>query len=547
MLRNIFLCALCAWAGYGWIIGAELGPKWTINSDEDIDWYEVTTPGIVMVGTDHEVKALNPETGNVLWAKQCRKGVKWGCFEPIPGTPLAVLTMQKKVFNDDPFVAMINIATGEELWHSSAFGLGESYGHFVIPHLSALMFYGKQAEEPKKNLVVLVDLLTGDVIWKHLEMFKKWDPHLFEIGDRETIVGNQEPLFDTDSTMILLLNKKSVRKYNVRTGELVWDSKEKLKRKKSFFEKTKEKDDYPCSGLMLGFAPMLLSHDGAIVYAPYQNIVGAFRTSDGHNIWDDQEKLRGIATEMYETEHGLLVKCWDGDYTELKMLDFAIGKKLWKAPQGKGSVLKKLLSGAWGATSNLIVEVSAIWIATTDDVIRVNPSTGTTENKLPLGFDGIEEYLWIEPLDNGYLVSGLQNLVWFSPEWEKQNHVYFRPADNIGAGLFSLATALTMNAIGTRDLSDNVTVTLAGDTWGALKTMMEDFEASSGGDGYMYILAEPLDGEYAGLCLLRVSKSDGSVAGRIKLHTREPDYQLNLRQSSLVMKTEDKKLVDYQF
>lgn len=546
MVYMIALSVGCVLFSYGWVFGADFNPKWSVDFDEDIKWYQVTPPGHVVVGTKHEIKTLDPETGMIAWGKPCRKKVKWGCFEPIYGTSLAVLTMEKKVFDDKPRVSLIDVTTGGEIWNSTAFGLGESYGHLLLPPLNALMFYGKQSEKPKKKFVVVVELVSGEVLWQQQEMFKKWDPHLFEIGDRGTIAGNQEPLFDTDSTMVLFLNKKSLRKYHLRTGELIWESTGKLKRRKSLLESS-EKKDQPCSGLNLGYAPMILSQDSAIIYAPYQNTVGAFRTEDGQTLWKKPDKLAGIAVDIIETEHGLLVKTWDGSNSELKMLDFSTGKKIWMAPKKEGSIIKKALSTVWSETSNMILEDSAIYITSNTDLYRVDPSTGKHEKITSLGFEGIEDYLFIEPREEGHFISGLQNLAWFSPSWERQNNVYYRPADNVSGGLLSLATTIAFEAIGTRNLGGGFTMTFSGDIWGAAETLFEDYSATSESDNYLLMLAEPLDGEHEGLCLLRVSKTDGAVENRIKLKTREPDYQFNFYQNSLVMKPGKKQLVSYQF
>ncbi len=90
-------------------------------------------------------------------------------------------------------------------------------------------------------------------------------------------------------------------------------------------------------------------------------------------------------------------------------------------------------------------------------------------------------------------------------------------------------------------------MTLSGDVWGSAQTMFEEFSATSESKYFITVLNEQLDGPHEGLCLLRVSKIDGTVAHRIKVDTKEPDYTLNYFQNSLIMKPDKKKLVSYQF
>lgn len=532
----------------GWIFGADLNPNWSVSFDENIEWYKSTPSGHVVVAMKHELAALDPTTGEIAWTKRCRKKIKPGCFEPLCGTSLAILTEEKKVFSDQERVTMLHVPSGNEIWNSQSYGLGKSYGHFLLPQLNALMFYGKQSQKPKKNFVVVVDLATGKEIWHKQEMFNGWGTHTFEIGDRKTIVGNQEPLFDTDSTMILFLSKKSLRKYDARTGDLIWETTANLKRRSSFWDAASEdQEDEPCSGIHLGYAPMLLSQDSSIVYAAYQNTVGAFRTENGEAMWEKPDKLLGIAVDMIDTEYGLLVKSWNGSMSELKMLDYSTGEKIWTAPRAEGSIVKKVFSLLWSETSNMIPEENAVYITTSTDLFRVDLTTGHHEKMTSLGFETVEKYVSLEPRENGYLISGLQNLAWFSLDWERLNNAYYRPADNIGGGLLSLATALAFEGFGTRSLGNGLSLTLSGDVLGAAGTMLEDYSATAESANSVFILAEPLKGEYEGLCLLQVSKTDGAVRNRISLNTREPDYQINQYQNCLVMKTGKKQLVNYQF
>lgn len=538
MLATFALCADCP--------AVDVTADWTLNSDNNIEWYKTAPAGLTIVGDKTSLRALNPSDGSIAWEKTGLKKPKASCLEPMPGSKLAIWTVEKDNAPGAPFVSMIDITTGAEYWNTKAIGLGESYGHFFIPTMNALLFYGKQSEKPKKKFVALVDILSGDLIWQKEEMFEKWDPHLFEPGGRKTMVGNQPPLFDSDSTMILFLNDKSLRKYNFRNGNLIWESDGKLKPKgNKMWEEDFEKQ--PCAGPGLGYTGMLLSDDGQTIYSPYQNTVGAFRMSDGAQLWKKAERVAGVTVEMHVTDAGLLTVATDGKKYEIKMHNFDDGKEIWKAPVKKGSMFKKAFTSDWEHISNIIVEDGTALVAANSDLWRIHLGTGEPEGVADLAFQGSDGATSIELQGDEYIISGSQNISFVSIDGKLNKHVYFRPPDNIGGGLMSIGLALAFDALGSHSLGNNTTLSFSGDIGPGLEELLVDFNSTAESVNCLYILAEPLEGDFEGVALLRVSKDDGAVTHRIPLNTREPDYEINWYQGNLILKNDKKSLSSYQF
>jgi len=523
----------------------DFDPLWDISLEDEIKWYKVTAPGIVVAATKHAVYGMNGDDGSTIWEFACGKEMKGGCFEPLEGTALALITYQKKVRDAAPHVAMIDVRTGEELWNTTGVGLGESYGHFILPPINAILFYGKQAEKPRKKFVAVVDIVTGEPHWQKREFFKGWEPHLFQRGGRDHLCGNQPPVFDTDSTMILFVNNKSLRKYNLLTGEMIWKTKAKLKAKRvGIFDEKFEKR--PCAGTALGYAPMLLSPDGQIIYAAYQNTIGAFQTSDGARLWKNAERLRGVVSDIIGTQEGILTNSFNGEYYEMKMLDAATGKKIWKVPEAKGSIIQQALKTDWSSCTNIIIEDSTLLLAANDDLLRIDLKTGEPEKVGKLDFVERDKPYALEQREDCYLVSGMQSATWFGFDGTQERTIYHEPPYNFTEGLFSLTTSLLLNTIGTRQVSDNATVTFSGDYSSGLDALVMDFDATAETGECFYFLTDDTDDDEP-QALVRVSKADGEVLHRIIVDTKQPDYRLTWSEDGLIFKKNKHTLTSYRF
>ncbi len=526
---------------------AQLEPTWERSTERDIKWYHSTSSGVVVMGTKEQITGLNPEDGATVWSLENLKGLKEGDFKPIWGTRLALLSLRKKVRGKDPVTLVMDVTTGEELWNTSSLEMGESYGSFIIPQINGLMVYGKSTAGKKKKTVYMADLADGELLWKKEEMFKKWDPAEFEQGDRKTIVGNQPPLFDSDSTMILFWNKKSIRKYDFRNGELIWETKDKLKAKKKKLW-TKQFEDTPAPAPRLGYAEMELTPTGDQFFAPYQNTLGLFNVHDGSMPWEKTEKLPGIVTDMVLCAEGVVVSTVapeDNNYNIL-LIGYQDGQIKWKCPKKEGNIIKKAL-GDWSDCSNLVLVDNRIIVGADGKLFEISVAGGDQRELDNLGFEGTDDVTGLEQRPDGWLVSGSQNAAWYNHQFEREQSVYFRPPDNIGTGLLLLATALTLNEIGDVYSSGGWTVSVSGDYSAGFEALMVDFEATAEADDHFFILADPPEGEHKGLGLLIVSKTDGSVTGRIPLRTKEPDYQVNRLHRSVTMQTDDKKLACYGY
>ncbi len=120
--------------------------------------------------------------------------------------------------------------------------------------------------------------------------------------------------------MITFMNCKAIRKWNAKTGELIWE--------------TEIKADPP-PAIRDGYARMKLSDDGLVLYIPYGKKMMAISTEDGRKLWRKDAKFPDIINELHITKWGLLVKSRTNkrrvmENSFLIMINSHTGETIWR-------------------------------------------------------------------------------------------------------------------------------------------------------------------------------------------------------------------------
>lgn len=296
-------------------------PNWNIKFEKDIKWLSLMETGHLVASTDKGLIGIDPATGEVAWTMEDLKNIKQDRFDPIPFTQFAVIQKGKGFLGAHNRMIVIDYVTGVEKWNSDKLGITSSMGQFLLPEIHALMIYG--IHQKGKKWVQVVELETGELIWENKDFFKKRNPQVFQLSaSKQTLIGNQEPVFDTDETMITFMNKKAIRKWNAKTGELMWETEIKCK---------------VAPALTYGYCPMLLSDDVSTLYIAAEKSVFAIRPTDGSLVWEKPDKLKGLVYQISIVPQGILVKGGpnpEGKHGDpfMMLLDASTGKKMWNPP-----------------------------------------------------------------------------------------------------------------------------------------------------------------------------------------------------------------------
>lgn len=512
-------------------------PTWQVQTDEHIAWY-VTTPELLVFGTGLGLYALAQEDGSEQWRLEIPR-MHERRVDIVPYTNAALINLPKKPTEEHGLSILLDLETGKSIWTTEQTGLVETHGSYIVPPRDALLVYGKKIGADTLSLVLL-DLFSGLPIWSVDHPFDDWPPDLF--GD-----GAQPPLFDSEETMILFLNERSIRKYSLIDGSLIWETEELQPPKRRHTTTDSESDDFDSTPtLAAGYAPMVLAYDGRRFFAPHHQTLGAFSTFNGASRWLKPAALGGIPTQMERIPQGILLRTFPEDPESsgsawISLLDMRTGHELWRSPRRKESIIDAIF-GTWDNSTPFLVLEDQIVVAADDNLFSIDPDSGSEKKLCDLKFRGSDAPVSLEIRDDGYLVIGDQNAVWCEFDGQVRKRVYYDPPDGVGTGLLMLATAALVNCMD--DIhAGNVTITIEASYSPGFEELLREYTATAEGIDYIYMLNESPEGD----AIVRISKSDGEEQGRILVQTNEPDYQICPYTSNLFWKRDERTISCFAF
>src|SRR5258705_10764813 len=142
---------------------------WTAKLDKGVRFYQTTDLGVVLVGTEKSLYAVDGQSGETLWR---RKDVSLDETDvaPVPGTDLLLLSFQK---GERTRVEAVDLMTGDRIWQSDKLR-GGLMQMAVDPDASLLaVILAKDARAhaddgfKRHPLLHVLDLASGNEIWKY--------------------------------------------------------------------------------------------------------------------------------------------------------------------------------------------------------------------------------------------------------------------------------------------------------------------------------------------------------------------------------------------
>jgi len=532
-LRHVSFIMLGLLAMAGTSYAEVTTPLWSAAFEQDIKWYKTTPAGILIVGTNEGIHGLDPTNGEIIWRFDEMKKPRAGDFEPIEFTPYALLSLQKKVRGEDAMVILMDIETGEELWDSQKFGLGESYGFFTIHHAGVLLLFGKMAAKPQDKTLIAVELETGSVMWRDTTFWDRIRPNLNKRGRRKTLIGHQPPIYDSDTTMILFLNAKAICKYNIYTGEMLWEIKAP--------KPTSASAD-----------AVWLSEDDQDLYALYSRRANIFRTSDGQPRWTKPEKLPVHPDQFAVVPEGILIHTSPEkkeDAFRLLLLNLETGKNVWKINADHRSTFERSMGAGADATGFAIHNSTAVY-ASGEEIHAIDIATGeklelTRDVQIPKS----DDLRGIEVRDSGYFVTTNQTLTLINWDGSTRYSVHHEAPSGFGAGLGMLITALAVQAIagGDHSLGGGFSVSIRPNFDAIFERMSSIYEATADADNYTYLLVMLEDGDKKSPGLMKIHKDTGETVRQLILDDKTPDYQLDIPWGRMFFRNDKRGISCYDF
>lgn len=334
--------------------------SWTAKVDNDVRFYQPTDLGVLVVGTEKSLYALDSSTGDILWR---RKDVELDETDvaPVPGTDLLLIGFGK---GDKARIEAADLISGKTIWRSdkikgAVMQMAVDRDANLLAVVLAKDAKNRAREDFKRRpLVHVLDLASGDELWDYevgeVEMMPtRWpDDNGKEVA--YTFDNYYPPVF-VDGRLYLFY--EGVTSFDARNG------KARLR------EKYRVNED----GFALSEAEPIF--DERFIYLSGHGRVRAISRQSGDTEWEAKDL--GLTPEMilingvlYVRTGGQFTRIKDGETVErgsygLSAIDARSGKVLWR------------YKGADKGITNLLVPgPNTLAVADRDDLILVDAKTG---------------------------------------------------------------------------------------------------------------------------------------------------------------------------
>ena len=343
-----------------------LAQSWTAKLDKDVRFYQPTEMGVVVVGTEKSLYAIDGSTGETLWRRK-DTSLDETDVAPVPATDLLLLNFEK---SEKSRIEAVDLFTGNSVWRSEKIK-GVVMQMTVDPERNVLAVV--LVKDPKNRardgfkrrpLVHVLDLKSGDELWKYevgeVEMMpSRWSDDEGKEVDY-TLDNYYPPVFVGNR---LYLFYEGVTSFDARNG------KERLREKYRVNEE----------GLALTEAEPIFADD--VIYVSGHGRVRAISRQTGDTEWEAKDL--GRTPEMILAGDVLYVRT-GGQFTRIKD-----GETVERGPYGvsaidprSGKVLWRYKGADKGITNLLLPARNTIAVADRDDLIIIDANTGKRTSRI---------------------------------------------------------------------------------------------------------------------------------------------------------------------
>jgi outer membrane protein assembly factor BamB len=341
---------------------------WTAKLDKNVRFYQATDLGVLLVGTDKSLYAVDGATGEILWRRQ---GVALDETDvaPVPNSDLALLSFEK---GERTRVEAIDLLSGDSVWRSnklrgSVMQMAVAPDGDLLAVVLAKDAQGRAGDDFKRRpLVHVLDLSSGDELWKYESNEVEMMPGGWSNGEVDFTLDNYYPPAFVDGRLYLFY--EGLTSCDARTG------KSRLRERYRVNE----------GGLALTEAAPIF--DAAVIYTSGRGHVRAISRESGDTIWEAKDL--GLTPELILVDQILYVRT-GGQFTRLKD-----GELEERGPYGvsaidtrNGKVLWRYKGADKGITNLVLPNSASIVIADRDDLIVIDARTGKRRTRLKHGIE----------------------------------------------------------------------------------------------------------------------------------------------------------------
>ncbi|SYZ74615.1 exported hypothetical protein [Candidatus Zixiibacteriota bacterium] len=518
-------------------------PLWQDSVERPIKWILPIDSQFLLVNSDTSLACFETPGGRLLWKNPSLKNSVFLNSGAIRGDSLIYISNVydsselRNAGKPNHYVKhyrlihfhMLNCRDGSELWNGRRFGFNTVFGFHFLPSIEAIMMYGQ--DSAGSDLLIVADMRSGSKLWGGRGLINKKKLDLYRSNEKVKIyIGKQPPVFDSRETMITCLDGEYVRKFIIRSGQIIWE-----------YKLNAGDDPAPLEG----YAAMTLNEDSSIIVVPFDHKLIALSTETGLPIWKKPPKFNDKVRQIAFFKGGLVVSGGPDSKISYRRyfmarLNVDDGVPLWKKELRRGKEL-----------TNFILLQDRALILCDSALLDININDGSYRDLTrAVKFKGPEDPRLLQRFNGNLLLETSSELMLLSDNGDKIYHSYHAlPGDN------GLALILVLISLYACDMAINGELTHLYMPLGGPEMPNDSPFVRKGGDhAFMFTNVKVRDTANNGVSYLdshygivKLNKLSGLVECAIALDD-EPDlYKIDERGVMLYVVTKKKHIAGYKF
>lgn len=197
---------------------------WNRKLPADAKWYERTSLGTLIIGTDGALLSVNPEDGAVLWQRDDFKKTNRHNAREVVGTPIMVANHYEGMGNSKVTFEAFDFLSGEKLWTTPQM-MGQYLDTIPVPEMGLVIFV-LNSWDAKENGIHFraYNLGTGELKWD--VKYAKTNGIPLHLADNSgkfmptmDLSGYHDPIIDGEEMYVGYLGIHCV---DLNTGAVKW-------------------------------------------------------------------------------------------------------------------------------------------------------------------------------------------------------------------------------------------------------------------------------------------------------------------------------------
>lgn len=264
-------------------------PSWTLHTQGDIRWQQITPAGGLLVSTDGALTGVDMDRGQLAWVKPELGGVPADSVRVVEGSLLMEASKPGLLEIFDP-------VTGATVFDSRVLSLAQVVTRRVLPQSGTLLVHGRRAAGPP--VVALYDLATGAKRWTNETLFEQAGPKKRGLGGlmqglvRAASEGTELEVLQAGPDMIVVHTLTGLRGMDARTGAVRWSATLPTARQGSIARRVR-------------LYPSLAQSDR--IYVSFDDRLMAYRLADGQALWAEPAKVDGRIRDIVQHPAGIIM------------------------------------------------------------------------------------------------------------------------------------------------------------------------------------------------------------------------------------------------